>query len=79
MLKVKELIEYLGEHDPDSRVRVFIPEIMYEDSAGDVFTTVSHIVPQDIRRFSSCREHPEVKEFSETVVEIYCHPKGEGL
>ena len=47
MLKVKELIKCLREHDPDSRVRVFIPEIMYEDSAGDVFTTVSHIVPQD--------------------------------
>jgi len=46
-MKVKELIKDLCEHDPDSRVRVFIPEIMYEDSAGDVFTTVSHIVPQD--------------------------------
>ena len=71
MLKVKELIKCLREHDPDSRVRVFIPETMYEDSAGDVFTTVSHVVSQDI-------EHPEVEEFSGAVVEIYCYPKGEG-
>ena len=69
-MKVKELIKDLCEHDPDSKVRVFIPEIMYEDSAGDVLTTVSHVVSQDI-------EHPDVEEFSGAVVEIYCYPKGE--
>ena len=67
-MRVKELLYQLSEQDPNSRVRVFIPEIMYEDRAGDIFTTVSHVVPQDI-------EHPEVEEFSGAVVEIYCHPK----
>jgi hypothetical protein len=74
-VRVKELLYQLSEQDPESQVSVFIPEIMYEDSAGDVLTTVSHIASQNIRRFSSSREHPEVKEFSGTVVEIYCHPK----
>ncbi len=46
-MRVKELLYQLSEQDPESQVSVFIPEIMYEDSSGDVFTTVSHIVPQD--------------------------------